>query len=140
MSWDILLLNSTTPVDFETDLWADFEPRTTLITRFQQTFPDSQWADPSWGTLHNEQAEIEFNLGNAEEPGNTVMLHVYGGQDPVSEITRLCHQHGWTAYDMAAEQFIGNGHSAHESFTDWERYRADVLSQRNLEERPDEAV
>jgi hypothetical protein len=107
MSWDILLLNSTAPVDFESDTWADFEPRTALITRLQQTFPGSTWADPSWGSLHSEQAEIEFNLGNAEEIGNTVMLHVYGGQDPASEIARLCHQHGWIAYDLAAEQFIG---------------------------------
>ena len=140
MSWDILLLNSTTPVDFETDIWADFESRTALITRFQETFPDSQWVDPSWGTLHNDQVEIEFNLGNAEEPGNTVMLHVYGGQDPISEIARLSHQHGWIAYDMAAEQFIGINHAGYESFNDWGKYRAKVLSQRELDERPDEVV
>ena len=85
MSWDILLLNPTAPVDFETDSWAEFECRTALIARFQQTFPDSHWADPSWGTLHNDHAAIEFNLGRAEEPGNMLMLHVYGGQDPVSE-------------------------------------------------------
>ncbi|RZK32393.1 MAG: hypothetical protein EOO61_16960 [Hymenobacter sp.] len=133
MSWDILLLNSTIPVDFETDIWADFEPRTALITRFQQTFPDSQWVALSWGTLHSDQAAIEFNLGIAEEPGNTVMLHVYGGQDPVSEIARLCHQHGWIAYDMAAEQFIGNGQAAYERFNAWEKYRADVLSQKDLD-------
>jgi hypothetical protein len=90
--------------------------------------------------LHNERAAIEFNVGRAEEPGNTLMVHVYDGQEPLSEIARLYRQHGWVAYDLAGEQFIGHGQAARESFAEWEQYRAPVISQKQRDEGPGEPV
>lgn len=127
MSWDILIINSDKPVDFEKGDWTDFSSRQSVRDKIQQTFPDSNWDDPSWGLLRNDQVVIEFNIGESEEPGNHFMLHVRGGQDPTGEIARLCHQHGWVAFDISAGQYIDNNKPDAESFKNWESYRDQVV-------------
>jgi hypothetical protein len=126
MSWDILIMNSAKPVDFEKGDWPNFQSRQAVIASIQQTFPGSNWDDPSWGILDNDQAAIEFNIGDKEEMDNTFMLHVRGGQDPTSEIAKMCKQHGWIAHD--GEQFIDNNQPAAGSFRKWESYRDQVAS------------
>jgi hypothetical protein len=128
MSWDILIMNSNKPVDFEKDDWDKFKSRKSVIASIQKTFSDSNWDDPSWGLLENCIAVIEFNLGDSEDMGNNFMLHVRGGIDPTSEIARLCNQHGWIAYDISGEQYIENDQTNGESFKEWERYRDQVVS------------
>lgn len=128
MSWDILIINSNEPVDFEKGDWLNFKSRQSVISSIKQTFPDGNWDDPSWGVLDNEKAVIEFNIGDTEDIGNTFMLHVRGGQDPTSEIAKLCKQHNWIAYDISGEQFISNNQPTAGSFKEWENYRDYVVS------------
>jgi hypothetical protein len=128
MSWDILIMNSNKPVDFEKGDWANFKSRQSVIDNIQKTFPDSNWDDPSWGILDNDKAVIEFNIGDKEEMDNTFMLHVRGGQDPTGEIERLCKQHDWIAFDISGEQFIDSYQPPTESFKEWESYRDHVVS------------
>ena len=128
MSWDILIMNSDKPVDFEKGDWANFESRQSVIESIQQTFSDSNWDDPSWGLLDNNKAVIEFNIGDSEDMDNTFMLHVRGGKDPTGEIARLCKQHGWIAYDISGEQYIDSNKPTDDSFKDWASYRDHVVS------------
>ena len=128
MSWDILIMNSNRPVDFENGDWASFESRQSVIECIRKTFPDSNWDDPSWGILDNEKAVIEFNIGSKEQMDNTFMLHVRGGQDPTGEIVRMCTQSDWIAYDISNDHFIDNSQPASDSFKKWESYRDHVVS------------
>ena len=130
MSWDILIINSDKPVDFENGDWPDFHSRQSVMGKIQQTFPESNWDDPSWGLLKNDKAVLEFNIGESEEPDNHFMLHVRGGQDPTGEIARLCHQHGWLAFDISAGHYIDNTKPDTESFKNWESYRDHVVSEK----------
>jgi len=131
MSWDILIINSSKPVDFGKDEWANFESRTSTIKNIQQIFPDINWSDPSWGVLNNKRAVIEFNVGNKEDMGNTFMLHVRGGQNPTSEIVRLCQEFDWIAFDISGEKFIDNNQPTLDSFKQWESYRDKVINGTN---------
>lgn len=117
------MLNSRVPVDFEKGDWADFKSKQGVVASISQTFPESQWLDASWGTLDHREADIEFNLGSAEQMGNNFMLHVRGGQDPVGAVSRMCQQHGWIAYDMATDAFIGIEEPSSYSFERWQKYR-----------------
>ncbi|CAN5510166.1 hypothetical protein BH10BAC2_BH10BAC2_37280 [soil metagenome] len=128
MSWDILVMNSNKPVDFEKGDWDNFKSREFVVNNIKQTFPDSNWQDPSWGLLDNSKAVIEFNIGDKKEMDNTFMLHVRGGQDPTAEIAKMCKQHNWIAYDISGEQFIDDNQPANDSFKDWENYRDQVVS------------
>ena len=127
MSWDILIMNSNKPVNFEKGDWANFTSRQSVIESIQQTFPDSNWDDPSWGILDNEKAVIEFNMGDTEDMDNTFMLHVRGGQDPTGEIAKMCSQHDWIAYDISGEKFIDNNQPTTNSFQKWESFRDHVV-------------
>lgn len=128
MSWDILIINSNKPVDFEKGDWASFKSRQFVIESIQKTFPDSNWDDPSWGILDNDKAVIEFNVGDKEQMDNTFMLHVRGGKDPTGEIAKMCRQSDWIAYDISGEQIIDNNQPTTESFKVWESYRDQVVS------------
>jgi hypothetical protein len=126
MSWDILILNSKEPVDFENGNWPDFKSKQRIIESIKSTFKESDWPDSSWGTLTNEFADIEFNLGEEESLGNNFMLHVRGGSKVISLIFQMCSEHGWIAYDMSAEKFIKN--SADDSgFNNWKNYKEQVI-------------
>jgi hypothetical protein len=127
MSWDILVLNSTLPVDFERDEWADFNSKQGVVASISKTFPESQWLDASWGTLDHHEVDIEFNLGSAAQIGNNFMLHVRGGQDPIGAISRMCKQHGWIAKDMVTDAFIGIEAPISQGFERWQAYRNHVM-------------
>jgi hypothetical protein len=121
-------MNSNKPVDFEKGDWANFKSRQSVIDSIKQTFPDCNWDDQSWGILDNHNAVIEFNVGDNEDMDNTFMLHVRGGQDPTGEITKMCSQHDWIAYDISGEQFIDHNKPTAESFQEWKSYRDHVVS------------
>jgi hypothetical protein len=128
MSWDILVMNSDKPVDFEKGDWSNFQSRQFVIDSVKRTFPDSSWQDPSWGILDNEKAVIEFNVGDKEEMDNTFMLHVRGGQDPTGQIAKMCNEHNWIAFDISGEEFIDNSQPTSNSFKEWENYKDQVVS------------
>jgi hypothetical protein len=127
MSWDILVLNSTVPVDFERGDWADFDSQQGVADGIRQTFPESRWLDAAWGTLDHREADMEFNLGSAEQIGNSFMLHVRGGHDPVRAIAHLCQQHGWIAYDLAGEEFLSLQEPNSPGFEQWRTYKGSIV-------------
>jgi hypothetical protein len=70
---------------------------------------------------------IEFNLGRSEYIGKTFMLHVRGGNDSVGEITRMCRENNWIAFDISNGRFIDNDSPASESFERWIQYRDKII-------------
>ena len=126
MSWDVVILNSKTPVDPESEALPDFPSRTIVIEQISRTFPEADWRDPSWGILEHEQIIVEFNVGDDEWPGNHLVLHVRGGTDPVGEIMRLCEQHGWIALDSSDGEFLQRGKTS--GFEQWRAYRDQIGS------------
>ncbi len=128
MSWDVLIINSDKPVDFEKSEWFNFQSRQFVIDSILQTFPGCNWQDPSWGILNTDKAVIEFNLGDNPEMDNTFMLHVRGGKNPTEEIAKMCKEHNWIAFDISGEQFIDNNEPTPEGFKKWENYKNQVVS------------
>lgn len=126
MSWDVLILNSDTPVDFEKGNWPDFLSKEQVRNSIKKTFPESSWENSSWGNFTNELADIEFNLGKDDSIGNSFMLHVRGGEKVVQLIYEMCKSSRWTAYDMSAENYIDEKQSS-EGMEKWESYKEIVL-------------
>src|SRR5438105_3547374 len=81
MSWDILIQDLPDVASVE-DVPDDFRPkklgsRAEVAGRISSSLPDTDFSDPSWGTLERAGWSIEFNVGQAE-PCEGVMLHVRG--------------------------------------------------------------
>lgn len=127
MSWDILVINSNKPVDFEKGDWSNFNSRKSVISKITTTFPQVSWDNFSWGVIDAPEAVIEFNIGESEEMGNNFMLHIRGGKNPTEEISKMCRENDWVAYDISTDSFI-NSESGPESFEKWENYRNQVLN------------
>jgi hypothetical protein len=128
MSWDILIFNSNKPVDFENSDLPEFDSREIVINKIKTTFPDSNWNDPSWGLLGNQQCSIEFNIGDDEAMGNHFMLHVRGGENPTTEIVKMCKQHDWIAFDISGERFLDEKYPEANSFDEWKSYRDQIVA------------
>jgi hypothetical protein len=126
MSWDVLLINSKTPVNIESEDTPDFLSRTDFIKKVTQILPATDWSDPSFGILDSDWAVIEFNTGNEENIGWSVMLQVYGGEDPVEAIVELCKQHHWQAYDMSTESYIDLNNPSRESWNKFDQSRGNL--------------
>ncbi len=135
MSWDILIMNSNKPVDFENEKWPNFESREFVISSIKKSFPESNWNDLSEGALEHEMAVIEFNLGSSVDVGNTFMLHVRGGKNPTAVIAKMYKQNSWIAYDISGEKFIDCEKPHESSFNDWESYRNQITASKSTKRK-----
>lgn len=136
MSWDLIILNSSKPVDFEKDNWKDFESTNFVANRIKKTFPESTWNDFSWGNLENEFADIEFNIGNENDFGNNFLLHVRGGINPLEEIVRMCKENNWIAYDMSKESFVDLENPNSDGFEKWKKFRNATFEEKEKTKKP----
>ncbi len=123
MSWDILLVNSKMPVDIEGDEYPAIPPRREFIGMVNQVFPGIDWSDPTMGILDSEQIVAEIDLGDEDDLGYTVLVNVYGGEDPVGALVRLCKKHGWQAFDVSTESYLNLDNPSRESWENFERNR-----------------
>lgn len=123
MSWDVLIINSSKPVDIDSDDYPEFTSRAEFIEKVSKYFPDTDWSDPAFGILDSEEAVIEFNVGDEDELDGTVLLNVYGGENPVKEIAGLCKASGWQAYDIATETFLDLENPSTESWDNFQSSR-----------------
>src|SRR5437763_2712207 len=106
MSWDVLIVNTTVPINLEKDKGIEFSSKQEVINKLTAFFQDIDFSDPSWGILDNTKADIEFNLGDDDNIGDNFLLHVRGGEDPVGEIVKMCLAYNWQAFDPGLECFI----------------------------------
>jgi len=123
MSWDILLVNSKTPVDIEADDYPPIPPRPDFIARVNQVFPGTDWSDPALGILDSERIVAEFDLGDEDDLGYTLLVNVYGGEDPVGALAELCKKQGWQAFDVSTESYLDLDDPSRESWENFERGR-----------------
>ena len=109
MSWDVLLMNISESVARIEDLPQDFKnvlgSRADMLARLVALVPNLDLSDPSWGQLDHPSFSVEFNLGN-EDPIDTVMLHVRGGDEAVQLIQTICEASGWRAYDTSTGELM----------------------------------
>jgi hypothetical protein len=131
MSWDILIQNFPQGAVTPEDIPEDFQPHTLgsrddVIQRISTIIPEVDFADPSWGILETTEAVIEFNIGD-EEDCDSIMLHVRGGNDAVTTITRLLDGLGMRALDMQTGDFF-DPQSARESFDEWQGHRDELMA------------
>ena len=106
MSWDVFITKE--PIRLGSDDPPNPAPLgscDSVRTAVAGSLPDTDWSDPTWGVLDGQGWSIEFNLGT-ESPVTSLMLHVRGGGNPISAITRLCADNGWHALDLAAGNYI----------------------------------
>ncbi|MES2545857.1 MAG: hypothetical protein V4548_13305 [Bacteroidota bacterium] len=131
MSWDVLIINSEKPVDFEKDNWPNFLSKQKIINDITSIFPETNWDDSSWGILENEFADIEFNIGDNENIGNNFMLHIRGGKNPVKEIFKMCSQNSWIAFDLSSGNYIDENLNQ-TGFNSWKKHRDEVISKEKV--------
>ena len=136
MSWDLLILNSIEPVDFEKENWEDFESTKYVADRIKKTFPESIWTDFSWGNLENKYADIEFNLGKENDCGNNFIIHVRGGINPITEIVRMCKENSWIAYDMSKESFVDLEKPDSDGYEKWKKFRNKTFEEEMKSKKP----
>ncbi len=63
------------------------------------------WSDPSWVLYGGDGYSTEFNVGKDHTISN-MMLHVRGGGDAITAITRFAKPLGWSALDCSTSEFL----------------------------------
>jgi hypothetical protein len=91
-----------------------------------EVFPGVDWSDPAMGILDSDQIVAEIDLGDEDDLGYTVLVNVYGGEDPVAALVRLCKKHGWQAFDVSTESYLDLDNPSRESWESFERNRGSL--------------
>lgn len=117
----------------------DFEPsplgnHNDLIAAIQAVAPMADFSDPSRGQIVTADFVIEVSLGK-EEPVDSVMLHVRGGDAAIGLISQIVEQLNARlpetkanprAYDVQAGELFGQT-SAAASLAAWREFRDRVM-------------
>ena len=126
MSWDVLIMRVPEGVTDLGDIPDDYdEPlcsHSELTARLRAVFPDIDLTDPTWGILEGEDYSIEFNM-DEEDPCDSVMLHVRGGDSALAPIKALCDSTGWAAVDAGGGEIIPLTAESVPGFTAWQHMR-----------------
>ena len=89
-------------------------------------FPQTDWADPAWGSWESGCGSIEFNVGD-RDPSEGFMLHVRAGSEVVRGIVQLCLANGWQGLDTSTGQFIELAEDPEQGLASWRAYRDQVV-------------
>lgn len=106
MSWDFLLTRSggTLP---HGDL-APIGSPTELASKLAATFPDIDYIDAEWLSLHRSDWLIEINLGSID-PVLAIELSVRGGDDVLPVVRALAETIGCEAFDVGSGKDVDVG-------------------------------
>ncbi len=130
MSWDLFAFNI--PLDVKTidDVPEDLKPigpRSTVISKIIEAFPEANFSDPSWGNLYGDNWSIEISLGDEEETMGFA-LHVRGGDEAVGAVSAVLDCVGARALDSGTGELFVSGPGALDGFRAWRSYRDDVVA------------
>ncbi|CAL9391148.1 hypothetical protein SUDANB121_01267 [Nocardiopsis dassonvillei] len=126
MSWDVLLMrfpdDAVSVADLsEEDAPPPVGPAAEVLDRIRAAFPGADLSDPTWGVLRDEEEGWSMELGiGAEDPVESIMLHIRGGGDVVTTALRLARLLDCRALDCSDGGFLsdeGDGDS-------WEEFQA----------------
>jgi hypothetical protein len=110
MSWDVMIFNipGASPPPVEQLDEGDCKPLGSASEVRQQIstlLPGVDWSDPTWGIYLQDGFSIEFNVGK-DDPIGSMMLHVRGGGDAISAITKFARPPGWSVLDCSTGAFL----------------------------------
>jgi len=109
MSWDLFIQDWG---DHKTlnEIPEEFQPqsigkRSDLIEKIKSIEPTTDFSDPSWGNLENENFSIEFNMGHEEQCMGFAM-HVRGKENALRCIRNLLTKLNLKATDGSGFVFL----------------------------------
>jgi len=129
MTWDVFVLNLPPGIRSLDDIPKDFEPlllgtRADLIAKV--VYPQTDFTDPSWGTLKLPECRIEFSLGTNEQVASFAM-HVRGGEHAPEIVAHILDALDVRTIDPNSKNGIfADQDSLRESFARWDGFRAHV--------------
>ncbi len=126
MSWDVLLLHVPEGITTFDEL-DDVEPQplgplAEVVSRLQAVCSTADFSDPTWGELEAADYSIEFNIGK-DDPVESVMLHMRGGDEVISVLAAICAATGWSAVDTEGGEFIHFDNNPSVGLQQWRTYR-----------------
>lgn len=131
MSWDLIIQDfgsyrrvSDIPHGFQPK---PLGPKSALISRISEIAPTADFGDPAWGLIECGNGSIEINMGD-EDPCESIMLHVRGGDDAFDTVATLLRELGLRAIDAQTSEFFDES-DARQSFATWTAYRDKVVAQ-----------
>lgn len=134
MSWDVLLMRFPDDAVSVEDLSEDdapppIGPVAEVLDRIRAAFPGADLSDPTWGILQDEDEGWSMELGiGAQDPVESVMLHIRGGGDPVTTARRLARVLDCRALDCSDGEFFSD-EGGGESWEEFQAYRDQVLGE-----------
>jgi hypothetical protein len=130
MSWDVLLMNVPDNLKSSNDLPDDYKSNlgigVNILPTLSSIVPEIDLHDPTWGELEGDGFSIEFNIGK-DDPVDTIMLHIRGGNGAINVIEHICEKTGWRALDTSIGKFIDFNQSPEKGFELWRGYRNRVV-------------
>lgn len=103
MSWDVLLIKvppeitSLSTGQIPDEFTLELDSRSNVISLLNEIVPEIQYLDAKWARIRTDDFSIEMNTGS-NDPIEAVMLHVYGKENSIEIIKRICQHTGWRAY------------------------------------------
>ncbi|MEU8181705.1 hypothetical protein AB0B85_11195 [Micromonospora sp. NPDC049044] len=131
MSWDVLIVAAPPHTGSVDQLPQDFDPPPLgtgpeIRRRLRENFPDLDLADPAWGLLGGPTWSIEFNIGS-DDPVDSIMLHVRGGDDVLPVVARVVAVTGGRALDISTGVFLTDDCARSAGWHGFQQYRDDIL-------------
>ena len=131
MSWDVSIMRFDRSYDRIEDMPKEARPlplgpRKSVQEAVLRVFPGTDWRDPAWGRWESAFGSIEFNLG-ADEPADSMMLHVRAGPEVGAAIVSLCLDNGWQGIDCSMGDFLEKRADATAGIKAWRAYRDRVI-------------
>ena len=136
MGWDVYIMDfSEVPIRGDVPDWdqlpKDWQPgpvgpKKDLIAKILEILPTTNFSDPTWGQYAGEGFSVEFNVGS-EDPIESIMLHVRGGEAAVDCVNRLIKHLEVRALDTTTGKLIDpDGHT--DGMRLWREFRDQILS------------
>jgi len=132
MSWDVSIIKFSKTYHSLEEIPENCEPlplgrRAEVQGKISLVFPETNWADPSWGTWDSNAGSIEFNMGDEEEV-SSFMLHVRADNSVISKIVDLVLQNGWQAIAPTDDgSFLEQKAQPEKGLEHWRNYRDQVV-------------
>ena len=127
MSWDIFVMNLPPGIKSIDEIPKDWRPpplgpRSQIIAKITRLYPQSDFSDPSWGTLQLPGCWIEFSLGKDEQVDSFAM-HVRGGDVAPEIVARILSELGMPAIAAPGGIIRNDPAQLLEGFNRWRGFR-----------------
>lgn len=130
MSWDVFLMHLPPEIsrieEINESSSFGLGEKSEVLSRLVNILPEIKFQDSSWGSLDTKEFSIEFNIGD-DDPVDSILLHIRGGDSAIDAIDKLCQSTGWRAIAITTGDFISFDHDPIAGLQKWRAYRDQVL-------------